>query len=611
MPPGALRSINLAETKPFLSCLVVKYTGPDVNVAVSSLKGFLLQRARHARAPSARSVTTEIVVVPEPASEESLSADELAGFSYTHSQPPGWALEGIAAALTDVRHELVVIIRRGDYIAITGAAEFREAVQRWLQATPPPPFALVPQFVLEQAFLAGETKSLWLSGTHHRSRRKADTRSSTGINLRDALDPVQDASYALRSGRAALAPSDARTALVGVVGTTPRRSVVWTGPSSSFAEFLQAVLELLVLLANTAAAGATTSALPELAANVASLDGVLGAYEAVPPTPDEVEGQPDVTEEKIAAAHIVDGAIINVDGSSTAAFDFVVGREGSEIGRLAVMPRGSGGAVYFQYATRPTPADPVRFAAVRDAMEVLGTDLAVYYESGHVIREGEVYLYRVPEAPFRNWQFRDFAGFDVSMEKPFNSRSETEIHARCGWPRDRSLFGWVVSAYSAGHLTCDDGAGEVADFVHVATDGTLSLVHVKATHSAASSREVAVGPYEVVVSQASKNLSFLEPTRLIGRLGAPENMRRASWHDGVRCPDRQDILDAIARRSPRDPVVVAIVQPHVTKASYDLATISQGVAGYRLRLLDNLLNGADAMIRQSLGGELLVVGALA
>jgi hypothetical protein len=58
-------------------------------------------------------------------------------------------------------------------------------------------------------------------------------------------------------------------------------------------------------------------------------------------------------------------------------------------------------------------------------------------------------------------------------------------------------------------------------------------------------------------------------------------------------------------------VVVAIIQPHVTKASYDFATISQGVAGYRLRLLDNLLNGADAMIRQSLGGELLVVGALA
>lgn len=353
------------------------------------------------------------------------------------------------------------------------------------------------------------------------------------------------------------------------------------------------------------------SALPELAASVSSLHDLRGAYEAVPPTPDEVEMQLDVTEEKIVAAHVVDGAIVRVQGSRGAAFDIVVGREGSEIGRVAVTVTGVGSAACFQYGTASTPADAAYFAEVREALDLLGTDMTVYYESGHVIRDGEAFLYRVPEAPFRNWDFQDFSLFDVSLEKPLGARSEAEIHAVCGLPEDRSLFGWVVAAYGNGHLTCDDGAGEVADFVHVAADGTLSLIHVKAAFSAATSRGIAVVPYEVVVSQATKNLGYLDPTVLRARLATEENMKRASWQDGVRCPDRQHVLDAISSRSPRDPVAVVIVQPHVRKCSYDAATASQGVDGYRLKLLDLLLNNADASIREATGGTLQVVGALA
>jgi hypothetical protein len=373
------------------------------------------------------------------------------------------------------------------------------------------------------------------------------------------------------------------------------------------------MVELLVLIAKTDRSGPATSALPELAASVSSLRDLRGAYEAVPPTPDEVEMQPDVTEDKIVAAHIVDGAVVRVEGSGGAAFDLVVGHDGSEIGRVAVTVTEVGSAAHFQYGTASTPADPAYFAKVRDALDLLGTDLTVYYESesGHVIRDGEAFLYRVPEAPFRSWDFRDFSLFDVSLEKPLGASSEADIHAGCGLPGDRSLFGWVVASYRNGHLTCDDGAGEVADFVHVAPDGTLSLIHVKAAFSAATSRGIAVVPYEVVVSQATKNLGYLDPTVLRARLATKENMKRASWQDGVRCPDRQHVLDAISSRSPRDPVVVVIVQPHVTKGSYDAATTSHGVNSYRLRLLELLLNNADASIREAAGGTLQVVGALA
>jgi len=40
-------------------------------------------------------------------------------------------------------------------------------------------------------------------------------------------------------------------------------------------------------------------------------------------------------------------------------------------------------------------------------------------------------------------------------------------------------FAWVVEKVGPGWLTCDDGSGEVADFVHIAPDETLTLLHVK------------------------------------------------------------------------------------------------------------------------------------
>jgi hypothetical protein len=57
---------------------------------------------------------------------------------------------------------------------------------------------------------------------------------------------------------------------------------------------------------------------------------------------------------------------------------------------------------------------------------------------------------------------------------------------------DDSLFGSVVRRFGNGWLTCDDGPGEVADFVHVDPAGVLTLVHVKAAHGDGHRRGVAV-----------------------------------------------------------------------------------------------------------------------
>ena len=476
-------AVHAANVRPFISCLVLKYTGTDLDRPVPLVKEFLKAVASRGR----RNVTREIVadgLEGLTRGADARTPDDLDAFVYARSQPPPW-LKADAGSYIDTDYELVVMLRWNQYVAIAGGAEFRDGIERWVRGPLCPPFDLVPDLVLEQALLAGEAKGLWLSGTHHRSKTKADTKNVTGMDLHATLSPIEDGSYALNSGRAALAGSTQRIALTGIVGTTPRRSVVWNRPARDFEDFVTALLELLELLEQTEVAGVSASALPQLAASVTTLSGVAGAYEVLVPTPDEILNHPGATDDQLRAAYELEGAVMDVVGSPTDPdFDLVVGKSGAEVGRVAVRVEGSGRSVRFDVRTRGTPSDPADFAAVRSALEELG-HMTVYYQSGHVIRDRQTYLYQIPAAPFRNWLFGDFTGFDVAMEKPENASSEAAIHERCGGPRDRSLFGWVARNYASGHLICDDGSGEIADFLHLSIDETLSLIHVKAAHSTA------------------------------------------------------------------------------------------------------------------------------
>jgi hypothetical protein len=568
---------------------------------------FLTRCAQTARGAAERVVVAEGIETSD-FPEDGAQPDEIAGFVYQLSKPPAWAIQESAGTYRDQIHELVTTIRWGKYLAI-GGAEFRDRVERWIHGTEAPPLLLVPDLVFEQALLVGEAKGLWMSGTHHRSRAKADTKNITGINLHESLSPLEDGSFAMTSGRAALADGAGRVAFTGLVGTTPRRSVAWNRPSRSFIEYVTGALELLHLIAETVATGVETSALPQLAASVSTLAGITSAYDVLVPGPDDVATQPGATDEQVAAAWALDGSVIEVVGLDNGpGCTLVLGTHGSEVGRVAVHVHGSGRRVEFGFATARTPSEPNEFTVLREALDLL-SDLTIYYQSGHVIRQHRAYLSEVPSAPFRNWRFADFTGFDVSMEKPGNASSEAVIHGECGEPGDVSLFGWVAKTYTVGHLLCDDGPGEIADFIHLAPDQTLSLIHVKAAHSASPHRQLAAGPYEVVASQATKNLLYLDPHRLSDRLLPTVDCGRAAWHDGARCADRQPFLEALAARSPRSTTKVVIVQPHVTEARYLAAAADAGAHGYRLKLLDMLLNGASATVSQGAGAVLEVVGA--
>lgn len=164
-----------------------------------------------------------------------------------------------------------------------------------------------------------------------------------------------------------------------------------------------------------------------------------------------------------------------------------------------------------------------------------------------------------------------------------------------------------MAQYPSGWLTCDDGAGEVADFVHL--DRVLRLIHVKAAESSSLSRLVSTGAYEIVASQATKNLGSLNPALLADRLDTT-SAGKAAWLNGIRQPDRRGLIGQLRAAPANLPTEVIIVQPHMRRTHYQMLTSSAVPSEDKTRLnrLEFLLNGSRTVVA-GVGSELIVIAS--
>lgn len=536
--------------------------------------------------------------------------DQLVGFVYQKTSTPGWAKPDVP--YKDVSNELLVIVRRGALVAVHGDASLRQAILRWIDSDSPPPFRRVSAAILQGAFLRGAARGLWLHGVHPHRATKADSKNISGPRLQDALSPFEDSTFALGSARANVPDDPNLQALGGAVGTTPRDALVWNRSTRGFDEFLAIVNEILGLVEETTNANAGVDRpYPLLAAEVGDLDTVHNAYELSVLGPEELPPGPDTSDEVVEAAELLERAVLNVAGDAASPhFRIDVGLNGAIGGRLRCNVTRVRGRIRLNIGFDGQPSDDASTRAIRSAL-FFDQLLTVHYLSGHALYNGALYLPEIRDMPFPGWEFADFAGFDITKEKP--AKAHSDIHRDVGGPSDDSLFGWVVKQHAGGWLTCDDGAGEIADFVHLAVDGKLTLIHVKGANTDSVSRQVAATPYELVVGQASKNIGFLQHSHLAARL-AQGGGDRATWNAGVREPDRQGFLAALSARSPTAALEIVIVQPHLTKRRYDLLHGNAASAPLedlaRLRRLETLLNAARGAITV-VGADLRVIGGMA
>jgi len=250
--------------------------------------------------------------------------------------------------------------------------------------------------------------------------RRPDSKQLSGLRLEDTLNALEDSSFAMAAVRSKLPEELALTALLGIVGTSPRKGTMWNGQAENFSQFMESALAALGLIEDTAANGQLLARpFPILAEEAEDLAGVHGAYDIGTLTPDDIPVRSDVSDEVIEAAAVLERATFTVIGRpGSADFQLEVGLDGAMSGQVEATVRMKGDHVAFTFGPGGKITNPGPVRAIIDALDA-GEDLfCVYYDSGHVVGPHGIGRRNVSLIPFPNWRFLDFSGFDISTESP-------------------------------------------------------------------------------------------------------------------------------------------------------------------------------------------------
>ena len=539
-------------------------------------------------------------------------------FTYVEERPPSWAR---SSDIHDVLNHAVVVCR-GKGKAKSHVAFFfsDNLVRDKTSATIAKrqgalaQLAAIPTATMNAAYVRGQLVTLWMSGTHRRVATKVDSKVISGSDLQYALDPLGDQSYFFTAARAR--PSGG---IVGsAIGSAPRRSRLWVGPSHDWEDFSTAVALLFDLLV-----GATTplaNPLPILAeplSDPASLPTVQGAYDLalIPPELIDPSSASPATHELRSRLEDVtlEGFAPNGPNLSVRVHHPVGTSVGSLDLTFSMTSQGHASWVVGNEIDNGT--EPELFADVTSALEQRRAWLKVWYDSGHVLADERFWEGRFRDQRFTDFVWESLTGINIGKEKPTPAPTLATIGTQ------DSLFCWVKNHWTVpgsgippgrGWLACDDGANEKADFLHVDTvkgKPTLSLIHVKSSGSRDAGRGISVSDYEVVTGQAVKNLRWVDQAALAGGLAGKlaDRIGDRVWHNGTSAAAAGFIaaVDALGADYNRN---VVILQPRLRRTVVDAARATAAAPGFRrLQQLDTLLLGARANI-VGLNARIYVIG---
>jgi hypothetical protein len=481
---------------------------------------------------------------------------------------------------------------------------------------------LVSPGTLNAAFAMGATRTLWLSGIHTRTSVKADSKVLAGSDLRDALDPLGDQSYYFSAVRSVNALGS-RSATVGL---SPRRSRVWTGPSRTWQDFEETLDAVLTTLDGTEKAKRIDLApIPVLASRATS---GLDAHDAFDLSVVAPESLPEEVSDPVVLTLLQTWAYngsFSITSTQGASLTAAVSLNGLQLGSVALdVDLSNPNSATCAVTTTPNHG----CSSVMDEMaSVLGNLrwIQVSYESGFTLSDGILFSHRYRDVRFSGWHWINLSGFDISKEKPTKNLAGNPVFDPTAIGTQDSLFCWVSQNWPdltggglcKGWLASDDSSMEIADFIHFDDDPAaqrLTLLHVKGAHSGAGNRGISVSDYEVVASQAVKNLRSLDRTLATDGLegGLNKVVSQCVWHDGVKQTDRTGMLLALRNAGDNYSRAVVILQPRVAKSQFDQARADldakiQTPRGARLRLLETLLVSTDLSCR-AVGAELIVLG---
>lgn len=549
----------------------------------------------------------DVRVMPQPAT---IGIQPEFVVALTEERPISWDKTW---SLENTLHHLLVGFCEGDFALVyVSDSQLKLRLQEALIQGDIKEWRCVEQDVLNTAFLFDKKlRALWLGATHRSVDVRPNTKVISGSNVREAVEPFGDATFM---------PSAARS---GMAGVSLKRSSIWRGGKSSWDSFCTNGWLLINAMREAVQSGNLAQDIhPALASWCGSFAGVSGAYDVCMADAEAFDPEAPILNRLEELKDFQITLLPRPVGSAQpleAVFLRLLDESSGLIAEVVITPRIDLERVRFRVDWSNVGVKDVRdrFSAIIEPNSEL---LRIYYDTGHTISGASLSKSAMQDNDFTHFVDGDFSmpaptnRFKIKQEKPSGANMTTWV-LQMSQGTDQSLFSWVrrfgltqlsLAQLATGQtwLYCDDGSGEIADFlhVHIPPNATprITALHVKGAHSDSPDREISVSAFEVVAGQAIKNLRQIlaqtimtKVTDAIAKAGAPR-VWDTPW-PAPSSPIAQAALQAaLANIGAQCDYEVVIVQPHVRRTYYDANLNS--VPAKKLR---TLLFGALAMARSS------------
>lgn len=629
MPP----TLNAAETCPFVSLLLLRVTSKSKQ---AKSEGRLLDGVKelldiqtsgnHPRIEKGQDSGTKAGV-------------EFACVHYVEASQPTWLLTTSQGTVDSV-NQLIVVCRFKSYLGLYSSDQgarngiFKEIRDRTQGIQSLAEFDIVPRELLDTAFMGGPTRTLWLSGVHRRTSVKPDSKMLIGIDLENALNPLEDQSYHYTAART-MAPIAGETRSVGLAHA---KSSLWLSATANWMEFCKISKAILEQLSLTSGKPVEVYPMRFLAEPIDGVSSLTSAFDVsfVPPellVMGADAGQ--VKNQRLAEKWAYESEFTAVSQTADKITSKVFLR-GQELGDIQLVVASTGQKVSVKVSGSMKAG-----ASQADWKELIQASknvrwLKIRFDDGMTLSDGKIFKMRFRDYLFSGWRFEPFGEgvptgngkrIDVMKEKPTVTGSTAFSVKDIG--KQRSLFCWVANNWRThkefgcgkGFLFCDDGGDEIADFIQLEIapqdggDPILTLIHVKAANSDAADRQISVSDYEVVCGQAVKNLHALDSDTLrkLVLRNVGNAVEWATWENGNHLGDRKKLIQAINNLGSNYRRRVVILQPRVTKTRHDaVAKTFRNPNGAReadrFRQLNTLLLEAELACK-GMGADFYVIGS--
>ncbi len=457
-----------------------------------------------------------------------------------------------------------------------------------------------------QKFLTEESKinTFWLTGIHKPSVIKADSKRLAGLDLELVLDPHEDQSYQYTSAK--FKQEDGTK-----LGISLPKSKVWLNRSKGLTDYIKSGHDLI----NHLNSAVKFKELDILATPVRNYDNLGTPIEMLlyydPGLDNSEDGNEDKSGYEILNLEFKTLKNLRKDMWDKALqsawlkkyyFRCEIFIENELIGTTNIQ-------VGFKNNSKPLIKISTPNCLTGKYEKLLkkacrNSNLKIWFDSCHSLSEGRIFINIYNDVKFdfdKKGIFVKFdASTDITKEKP--GSGQTYLPDSIG--DTKSLFCWLKNnsfskkdgiqfIHNKGILICDDGSGEIADFIYIYKD-ELTLFHIKGANNSSVTRDISVGAFEVVCSQAHKNIKFSSYIHLDKRLEDRKNKNRRIWQEG-KLVDLEKVKKELNYANIEN-VNVVVFQPQLRKSKIsknDKRTHNQILLESLLCSLDRLCRGLE------------------